>query len=102
MPFPKNTNVPAAGANPGTGAHIDLGLALLSCLLLPGERLTTEDMAVWCGCSRSAIERIEQRALRKLRQKLVNVGMAEEVESILATFSAALIQSVQHHAPPRF
>ena len=72
-----------------SGVEIDLGLALLSCLLVPGERLTTEDMAAWCGCSRSAIKRIEQRALRKVRQKLVGVGMPEEVESMLATFSTA-------------
>ena len=74
------------------GAHIDLGLALLSCLLLPGESLTSEDMAAWCGCSRSAIQAIERRALAKVRQRLVEdlgeLAVAREIESLLSTFRA--------------
>ena len=74
------------------GAQIDLGLALLSCLLRPGESLTSEDMAAWCGCSRSAIQRIERRALAKVREKLVEhlgeAAMAREVEGLLTTFSS--------------
>lgn len=73
--------------------RIDLGLALLSCLLLPGESLTSEDMAAWCGCSRSAIQGIERRALAKVRQRLVaEIGeeaIVQEVISLLATFTAA-------------
>lgn len=52
------------------GTEIDLGLALLACLRRPGETLSTEDIAAWCQCSRSAIWLIEQRALRKLRRAL--------------------------------
>lgn len=75
------------------GAHIDLGLALLSCLLRPGESLTSDDMAAWCGCSRSAIQSIERRALAKLRQRLIaEIGedaIVQEVVGLLATFTAA-------------
>ena len=75
------------------GAHIDLGLALLSCLLMPGESLTSEDMAAWCGCSKSAIQSIERRALAKVRQRLVeNLGepaVAREIQSLLTTFGRA-------------
>ena len=56
----------------GGGAHIDLGLAIIACVLLPGESLTAEDMAVWCGCSKSAIQGIERRALAKVRQRLAD------------------------------
>ena len=75
------------------GAHIDLGLALLSCLLRPGETLTSEDMAAWCGCSKSAIQQIERRALAKVRERLVadlgESALAREIESLLTTFHAA-------------
>ena len=51
-------------------ANIDLGLAILSVLANPGEPLTLDDIAAWCGCSRQAIENIERRALKKLRNAL--------------------------------
>ncbi len=51
-------------------ARIDLGLALLSLAALPGTPLDQADIAAWCGCSRSNIWEIEQRALRKLRNRL--------------------------------
>ena len=54
----------------GKGARLDLGLALLSLLRKPGERLTLTDIAAWCGCPHQTIGRIEQRALRKLRAGL--------------------------------
>lgn len=70
------------------GAHIDLGLALLSCLLRPGESLTSEDIASWCGCSRSAIQSIERRALAKVRQKLMDemgeAALSDELVGLLA------------------
>lgn len=67
--------------------QIDLGLSLLACLRKPGETLTAHDIAAWCGCSRSAIQAIEVRALRKLRVRLVeaavDLDLAEELEGIL-------------------
>ena len=47
-----------------------LGLALLSALRKPGERLTLEDIAAWCNCEPSTIQRIEMEALRKIRAAL--------------------------------
>ena len=74
------------------GAHIDLGLALLSCLLRPGESLTHEDMAAWCGCSRSAIQRIERRALAKVRERLAEhfgeAALEQEVRGLLTACGA--------------
>lgn len=52
------------------GAEIDLGLALLSVVRHPGECLTQQDVAAWCGCSRQRIEQIEKQALRKIRRRL--------------------------------
>lgn len=42
-----------------------MGLALLSVLVKPGEELTLEDIAAWCGCRASTIHRIETAALKK-------------------------------------
>ena len=72
----------------GCSADIDLGLALLSCLIKPGEQLTCEDIAAWCGCTRSAIQRVERSAMRKLRQRLVESvfepDLAGELQALLA------------------
>ncbi len=51
-------------------SRIDLGLALLSLVCKPGVPLTQYDIAAWCGCSVANIYLIEQRALRKLRNRL--------------------------------
>jgi hypothetical protein len=68
------------------GVQIDLGLSLLSCLLLPGESLTCEDIAAWCGCSRAAIQSIERRALEKVRRRLGGgPELAREVLALLAS-----------------
>ena len=68
-------------------SYIDLGLALLAHLRKPGETLTAHDIAAWCGCSRAAIQAIELRALRKLRQRLVDTvtdqDIAEELRESL-------------------
>lgn len=52
------------------GSEIDLGLAILSVLRLPGECLTQVDIAAWTDCSRQRIEQIEKQALRKIRRRL--------------------------------
>ena len=51
-------------------ARTDLGLALLSLVAQPGVPLTQQDIAAWCGCTRSNIYNIEQSALKKLRNAL--------------------------------
>ena len=69
-------------------SYIDLGLSLLACLRKPGQSLTSHDIAAWCGCSRAAIQAIEERALRKVRRRLVeNVAdqeLAEELREMLS------------------
>lgn len=50
--------------------RVDLGLAILSVLAIPGEPLTMDDIAAWCDCSRQAIEQIERKALKKIRNAL--------------------------------
>jgi len=53
--------------------YIDLGLALLSTKEwgMPfGCGRTLETISAFCGCSRQAIERIEKKAMRKVRAAL--------------------------------
>jgi hypothetical protein len=50
-------------------ADIDLGLAVSAATLEPGETRSHEDLAAFCGCSKTNIQHIERRALRKLRNK---------------------------------
>ena len=69
-------------------SYIDLGLALLAHLRKPGETLTAHDIAAWCGCSRAAIQAIEGRALRKVRQRLVETVTDREIaEELRELFS---------------
>ena len=49
------------------GADIDLGLAILAATTEPPH--TADTIAAFCGCTRQNIQKIEQRALRKLRVK---------------------------------
>ena len=73
-------------------AQIDLGLAILACLRKPGEELTSEDIAAWCGCTKSAIQGIERRALAKVRERLMKNArdpeFAEEVGRLLSVLHA--------------
>ncbi len=61
--------MPLSGA--ARSRRVDLGLALLSAVALPGVRYTQEEIAAWCGCTHGAIYVIERRALRKLRNRLL-------------------------------
>lgn len=55
---------------PGKSARVDLGLELLRMAVKPGEELSRTDLAAWCGCSNTAIEKIERNAINKIRNKL--------------------------------
>lgn len=55
-----------------TTARINLGLAILS--TLPRRKRTLEEIAAYCNCHNTAIDKIEKRALKKLRTKLQNYG----------------------------
>lgn len=73
-------SVPRCGG--AKSRRVDLGLALLSVLVKPGRPLTQEDIALWCGCSRGGIYMLEQRAMKKLRNKFLfgrGRGAAQEL-----------------------
>ena len=78
---------------PSKDDSIDLGLAILGSLRRSGEVLTHEDIAAWCGCSRTYIQAIERRALAKVRRKLLEAvrgtDLAEEVEALFGGMAAS-------------
>jgi hypothetical protein len=51
--------------------RVDLGLAILSCHALPGVCYSYQEIALWCGVTDGAIVAIAQRALRKIRKRLL-------------------------------
>jgi hypothetical protein len=62
---------------------IDAGLLVLSKIVPYGIALSQEDIAIACGCARSRIGQIENKALDKLRARLQADG---ELRSKLAAF----------------
>jgi hypothetical protein len=64
-------------------ADIDLGLAVSGATLEPGETRSHEDLAAFCGCSKTNIQHIENRALRKLRNKLQFDPVLKEIVETL-------------------
>lgn len=49
--------------------NIDIGLEVLRRITPEGARLTHRDIAAACGCSATAIVKIEQRAFAKMRKR---------------------------------
>lgn len=49
--------------------RINLGLTLLQLVAQPGVPLSLNDIAAWCDCSSSAIQIIEEKALKKLSMR---------------------------------
>jgi DNA-directed RNA polymerase sigma subunit (sigma70/sigma32) len=67
-------------------ASIDLGLAVSGLHARKGVPMTTREIAAFCGCSKQRITQIEERALRKLRNRLMFVKdpeLRELVESLM-------------------
>jgi len=55
---------------------IDIGLDVIAFHMKLGETLTLDDIAEICECSPSNIERIERKALRKIRKYIMeNYGL---------------------------
>jgi len=50
---------------------VDLGLAISGALLPPGQRRTCVEIAAFAGCSKQNIEQLENRALKKLRSRIL-------------------------------
>jgi hypothetical protein len=48
------------------GKRIDLGLAIISAISPPGRAWSYVEIAAFCDCSKTAIQQIERKALRKL------------------------------------
>lgn len=68
-------SAPASGS--AKSERIDLGLALLSYHAEPGVCYSHQEIAVWAGCTNTAIRSIEERALKKLRAR--GDGELEEI-----------------------
>ncbi len=51
-------------------SSIDLGLAISGLYARKGVPMTHDEIAAYCGCSWQRIWQIEQRGLRKLRNRL--------------------------------
>jgi DNA-directed RNA polymerase sigma subunit (sigma70/sigma32) len=49
---------------------IDLGLAVSSLSLRPGQTRTHRELAAFCNCTHGTIQFIEKKALKKLRHQL--------------------------------
>ena len=56
---------------------IDVGLAILAITNPRGQRLTCQEIAEVCDCSRSLIWQIERRAMNKLRARLIAAGLRD-------------------------
>jgi len=52
-------------------ANVDLGIAISGALLKPGQTRTQTEIAAFAGCSKQNIEKLEKRALRKLRHLIL-------------------------------
>ena len=67
--------------------RIDLGLAILQARTKPGECHTYEMIAAFCGCSKTLIQIIEGRAIRKLTNRLrfIDKALGENLSTELQT-----------------
>ena len=69
---------------PGKG--IDIGLAILSAILPPGESVSIREIAAFCDCTPTCIWLIERRALQKLKKRLhvrQDTELADLVEQVV-------------------
>ena len=64
----RESGVPLQGKK--KSARVDLGLALLARVAMPGVRYSYDEIAAFCGCTDAAIYQIERRAIAKLREQL--------------------------------
>jgi len=59
---------------------INLGLAVICAISPPGHCWTQQDIAEVCGCHHRAIQKIEERALRKLRRSPQMLALLEQLK----------------------
>lgn len=63
-------------------ADIDLGLAVSALSLHKGQKRTYEELAAFCGVTHRSIQKIEQRALRKLKARLKEQGFSNSLRNM--------------------
>jgi hypothetical protein len=68
---------------PARDPNVDLGLAISGATLPPGKTRNCTEIAAYCGCSKQNIEQLENKALRKLRHKVL---FTPELRETLADF----------------
>ncbi|HWN95033.1 MAG TPA: hypothetical protein VNT99_08370 [Methylomirabilota bacterium] len=83
-----------ASVRPGLekSLRIDLGIALLHSIRYPHISYTRDEIAYWAGCTDGAILLIEQRAKRKLINKML-FGSDPHLREIAREFSSAVSSS---------
>jgi len=57
--------------------RVNLGLAISGALLEPGESRSFQEIALYCDCSKQAIEQLYRRAIRKAHRSMVRLGHKE-------------------------
>lgn len=60
--------------------NIDLGLAVLSVLIKPGQIITREVIADVCGCNVYRIDKLEKTALEKFKRRAQQRGLDDFIE----------------------
>jgi hypothetical protein len=51
--------------------RVELGLAILAAVAMPGASFSHQEIALWCGCDDGAIWLIEKLAMKKLRKRIL-------------------------------
>ena len=68
----------ASKPGPKPKGQIELGLALLSAFRFPGTEFSCNEIGAWCGVSATAIQKIERKALMKVRERMrLQFGMSQ-------------------------
>lgn len=60
--------------------NIDLGLAVLSVLIEPGQIITRDAIAEVCGCNVYRIDKLEKTALEKFKRRSQQRGLDDFIE----------------------
>lgn len=82
--------------------RIALGLELLAAAARPAKRLTWADIAAWCECEPATIQKIEEGALRRLRNRVRFGGAAPVFRELAGSQVVKNTGGVEYRAcPPR-
>jgi hypothetical protein len=72
---------------------IDLGLAISALTLRYGQKRTYQEIADFCGCSKSAIQSIENKAMHKIR---VRCHADQELRELLEDYRSHSHSIIYH------